>query len=106
MSPYWFAPVIFSKTLSVGRKNRNCLCETCEKHCRGGYAPEHVEEDDNEAESDTDSRASQTRNLSCHSTVNLNERRTRRGVYAIVQEEDDDSEESDGDEGDVPLANA
>ena len=39
---------------------------------------------------------------------NVNERRTRRGVYAIIQEQDDDSDESDDEEkeGDKPLANA
>jgi histone-lysine N-methyltransferase SUV420H len=94
--------------LTVGRKNRNCLCETCEKNGRGGYAPDRYSSDDldndqsdsEESEADKD-KAKDTANL----TVNLNERRTRRGVYAIVQEEEDDSEESEDDESNLPLAN-
>jgi [histone H4]-N-methyl-L-lysine20 N-methyltransferase len=38
--------------------------------------------------------------------LNVNERRTRRGVYAIVQEQDDESDESDDDESNMPLAGA
>jgi histone-lysine N-methyltransferase SUV420H len=40
--------------------------------------------------------------------ADVNERRTRRGVYAIVQEQDSDSDESDDgeQEGNKPLANA
>ncbi|KAG2150858.1 hypothetical protein DEU56DRAFT_728307 [Suillus clintonianus] len=91
-----------------GGKNRHCLCETCEKNGRGGYAPDH-------SDGDVDSGGEQDAEVSdddaevCAATVaDVNERRTRRGVYAIIQEEDSDSEESDDEdkEGDKPLANA
>ncbi|OJA09199.1 hypothetical protein AZE42_00688 [Rhizopogon vesiculosus] len=92
-----------------GSKNRHCLCETCEKNGRGGYAPDHSdggvgsggEQDAEASDDDSEERAAPV--------ADVNERRTRRGVYAIVQEQDSDSDvESDDEEqeGNKPLANA
>ncbi|KAH7888414.1 hypothetical protein F5I97DRAFT_694832 [Phlebopus sp. FC_14] len=94
-----------------GTRNRFCLCETCEKNGRGGYAPDHVDGgptsgcDSDGGVSDDDLSDSEP----TKATVgNVNERRTRRGVYAILQEEDDESDESDDEEKEAnkPLANA
>lgn len=91
-----------------GGKNRHCLCETCEKNGRGGYAPDHSD-GDMDSGGEQDAEASDD-DVEVHATTvtDINERRTRRGVYAIIQEEDSDSEESDDEdkEGDKPLANA
>ncbi|KAG0700726.1 hypothetical protein DFH29DRAFT_807197 [Suillus ampliporus] len=89
-----------------GGKNRHCLCETCEKNGRGGYAPDHSDGDvDSAAEQDAEA-SDDDAEVRAATVADVNERRTRRGVYAIVQEEDSDSEESDDEdkEGDKPLA--
>jgi histone-lysine N-methyltransferase SUV420H len=87
--------------VSVGRKNRHCLCETCEKNGRGGYAPDYDEnepEPNSSSDSDTDSSASSSDTDSELPDVNVNERRTRRGVYAILQKgTEHDTDESDED---------
>ncbi|KAI8994041.1 hypothetical protein BD414DRAFT_481210 [Trametes punicea] len=82
-----------------GRNNRHCLCETCEKNGRGGYAlhnedevsdsassPGVVDSENGESDwsSDRDDGAAQT-------SVNVNERRTRRGVYAVLPTEEQDT---------------
>jgi len=99
----------------VGRKNRHCLCETCEKIGRGGYAPENPGEDlqlhsDLDSDSDSESYASSDSSEAgepSQSNVNLDERRTRRGVYAVMAKKDDESDESDDEDGNVvPLADA
>ncbi|KII92950.1 hypothetical protein PLICRDRAFT_37760 [Plicaturopsis crispa FD-325 SS-3] len=80
-----------------GRKNRHCLCETCEKNGKGGYAAEDGN-DDSGSDSDASDRES------CDEVAEVldgaprvNERRTRRGVYAVVAERDDsDDSEDDG----------
>ncbi|KAG5648530.1 hypothetical protein DXG03_003141 [Asterophora parasitica] len=102
-----------------GRKNRHCLCESCEKAGRGGYSPET--DDSPSSSSDSDSDSDSDSNTSSSDSENddlpkpaldLNERRTRRGVYAIVTKKENDSEDSEDDDeeddssGDVPLANA
>ncbi len=77
------------------------MCETCEKNGRGGYAPDYDEnepEPNSSSDSDTDSSASSSDSDSELPDVNVNERRTRRGVYAILQKgTEHDTDESDED---------
>lgn len=95
----------------VGRKNRHCLCETCEKNGRGGYAPDQDDEiaepSDSSSNSDSDSDSeAPAPEAELKVPLNVNERRTRRGVYAVVtREEETDGSESEEDNT-VPLANA
>ncbi|KAF5354983.1 hypothetical protein D9756_005385 [Leucocoprinus leucothites] len=94
-----------------GRKNRHCLCETCEKNGRGGYAPELDDENlepsdsssnsDSESDSETEAPESET-----HAPLNVDERRTRRGVYAIVTREEESDESENEEDNKVPLADA
>ncbi|KAG6918717.1 hypothetical protein DXG01_012202 [Tephrocybe rancida] len=92
-----------------GRKNRHCLCETCEKRGRGGYSTVENDEDSQPSDSDADSGSEENSSAAesddeqpaSRSDVNVNERRTRRGVYAIVTKKDDDSDDSDDDEDNV-----
>ncbi|KAI0769377.1 hypothetical protein BD413DRAFT_82867 [Trametes elegans] len=82
-----------------GRNNRHCLCETCEKNCRGGYAPHDDDEVSDSgsspdgADSDNgESDSSSDREVFPPQPVgNVNERRTRRGVYAVLPDEEDDA---------------
>ncbi|KAG6832638.1 hypothetical protein H0H92_014474 [Tricholoma furcatifolium] len=96
-----------------GRRNRHCLCETCERRGRGGYSPDNDVDDQPSSESDSDSD-SESDSLSNESdnehssmaNLNVNERRTRRGVYAIVSKKEDDSDDSDEEDAQtIPLAN-
>ncbi|KAJ3544506.1 hypothetical protein NMY22_g2756 [Coprinellus aureogranulatus] len=92
-----------------GKRNKHCLCETCEKNGRGGYAPDQDETTSSSSDSDSDSDSSVSSDTESEAeeqpVLNLNERRTRRGVYAVAK--DDSSEESDNEEDNVvPLAGA
>uniref|UniRef100_A0A8H7Y7A8 SET domain-containing protein n=1 Tax=Psilocybe cubensis TaxID=181762 RepID=A0A8H7Y7A8_PSICU len=103
-----------------GKKNRHCLCETCEKNGRGGYSPDHQEEQaesssssssgsDSDSDSDSSTSSSDSETEAPKPILNMNERRTRRGVYAITKPDSDSSDDSDNEEDDddkVPLANA
>lgn len=87
------------------------MCETCERRGKGGYAPQTDEDvlpspgsdDDSDIELDSDSDTSSVASsqASVHGpAVNLNERRTRRGVYLVIPEgqADSDSSEDEADE--------
>ncbi|KZT67153.1 hypothetical protein DAEQUDRAFT_813025 [Daedalea quercina L-15889] len=76
-----------------GRKNRHCLCETCEKNGRGGYALHSSEDELSDSAGGSPQEARNGRRASVsseseseHEEVDVNERRTRRGVYAVVKE--------------------
>lgn len=102
--------------LLVGKNNRHCLCETCERLGKGGYAPQSDSdepcspgsnssgEDEDDSDSDTTSVAS-VESVKGKEEVNLNERRTRRGVYLVLPEQQNESDDSDEeDEGQQPDA--
>ncbi|KAI9061659.1 hypothetical protein FKP32DRAFT_1594172 [Trametes sanguinea] len=88
-----------------GRNNRHCLCETCERNGRGGYAPHNDDElsdsgsspgaadsDNNESDWSTDHDDDQAgAPQHAQASVNVNERRTRRGVYAVLPDEEEDA---------------
>lgn len=79
-----------------GRKNRHCLCATCEKNGRGGYAPQGCDDElsdtasgsgnDGRLDEGSSSQSSDSEGESDAETLNCNERRTRRGVYAVMPE--------------------
>lgn len=72
------------------------MCATCERNNRGGYAPQGSDEDLSDAGSgsggeehvdeESSSQSSDSDAESDAETVNCNERRTRRGVYAVMPE--------------------
>ncbi|KAI0685191.1 hypothetical protein BC835DRAFT_1310124 [Cytidiella melzeri] len=79
-----------------GRRNKHCLCATCERKGRGGYAPEVSEDELSDTGSGSGADVEADRNgiqssesedeRSADEVVNFNERRTRRGVYTVVPE--------------------
>nr|VWO98317.1 Integral membrane protein [Ganoderma boninense] len=85
-----------------GRNNRHCLCQTCEINQRGGYAPHDDDEISDsgsapdESSSDNDEESNFPADLNDlptqSSSVNFNERRTRRGVYAVLSNEEEASD--------------
>ncbi|KAI1796521.1 hypothetical protein LXA43DRAFT_987999 [Ganoderma leucocontextum] len=85
-----------------GRNNRHCLCQTCEINQRGGYAPHDDDEvadsgsapDESSSDNDEESNwpADQEDIPTQSVSVNVNERRTRRGVYAVLPNEEDASD--------------
>ncbi|KAL1710564.1 hypothetical protein EV121DRAFT_275391 [Schizophyllum commune] len=89
-----------------GKGNKHCLCETCEKNGRGGYDP--ANQGDDAGSSSDGSDVSDVESVE-EAPVNVNERRTRRGVYATTVPEveaiSSDSEEEE-DNMNRPLANA
>ena len=91
------------------------MCETCEKNGRGGYAPSRDDDnsddcssDDSDSDSDGSTTSSSSESDAEEPVLNLNERRTRRGVYAVSKPNSDSSDESDDGEDDntKPLADA
>ncbi|TRM69327.1 hypothetical protein BD626DRAFT_563092 [Schizophyllum amplum] len=89
-----------------GKGNKHCLCGTCEKNGRGGYDP--ANQGDAESSSSDGSDVSDAES-EAQAPVNVNERRTRRGVYATtVREVEAISSDSENEEDNTnrPLANA
>jgi histone-lysine N-methyltransferase SUV420H len=98
--------------MTVGSKNKDCLCATCERRGVGGYAPVLFEGEDaadsmfarraNDSDSDSDdssSLASVPEAREPVAPVNIDERSTRRGVYHVLpkqtEAESDPAEPSD-----------
>ena len=82
-----FIPMLIDFFAIVGRNNRHCLCQTCEDAGRGGYTPEEGIDPPSDSDSDASDRSSQRAKDSDSTTpLNVNERRTRRGVYAVMPE--------------------
>ncbi|KAH7100004.1 hypothetical protein BKA62DRAFT_269667 [Auriculariales sp. MPI-PUGE-AT-0066] len=72
-----------------GRKNKDCLCETCERNKVGGYAPRLEGDDPDVSDSDISETSEIDRSARFwdvgeqEGRANLHERRTRRGTYAL-----------------------
>lgn len=72
------------------------MCATCEKNGRGGYAPQGCDDElsdtasgsgnDGRLDEGSSSQSSDSEDESDAETLNCNERRTRRGVYAVMPE--------------------
>ena len=96
---------------AVGKGNRHCLCESCEKSGRGAYRVDPYTDSDHSSESDV-SEASDKERVGTLQQVQVlgavNERRTRRGVYTTLPTPESDSETSDSEasnttDGDASL---
>jgi histone-lysine N-methyltransferase SUV420H len=80
---------------TVGKNNKNCLCETCERLVAGGYrvrADGEVSDADERSDVEPPSRSG---SRAPPQDMNVNERRTRRGVYAVLSEEEDQEEDQE-----------
>ena len=85
---FLLVPIDFNSLCAVGRNNRHCLCQTCENAGKGGYTPEEGIDPPSDSDSDTSDRSSQReRERESTAPLNVNERRTRRGVYAVMPED-------------------
>lgn len=73
----------------VGRRNRHCLCSSCERAKRGGYTPEDRLASESSSDSDSDASENYSSSNATAEPVNVDERRTRRGVYAVMPKERD-----------------
>ena len=90
---------------AVGRNNRHCLCHTCEINGRGGYAPHNDEElsdsgsspDGASSDNDESDWTTDHDEPPAKAAINVNERRTRRGVYAVLPGEEEDASDADAD---------
>ena len=84
---FLFISVVINPFGTVGRNNRHCLCQTCEDAGRGGYTPEEAVDPPSDSDSDVSDRSSQrAKDRESTAPLNVNERRTRRGVYAVMPE--------------------
>jgi len=82
-----FNPMVINSFGAVGRNNRHCLCQTCEDAGRGGYTPEEGIDPPSDSDSEVSEHSSQRAKEEGSATpLNVNERRTRRGVYAVMPE--------------------
>jgi len=82
-----FDPMVINSLGAVGRNNRHCLCQTCEDADRGGYTPEEGVDPPSDSDSEVSEHSSQRAKEGGSATpLNVNERRTRRGVYAVMPE--------------------
>ena len=91
----------------VGSKNKDCLCATCERRSRGGYSTAPREADETPASeqvSDSESSECSASEEEPAAEVNVNERRTRRGVYHVVPKEE--FVESDGEDSEDDMVEA
>lgn len=80
-------PIVINLFGAVGRNNRHCLCQTCEDAGRGGYTPEEGIDPPSDSDSDVSHSSSQrAKDGESATPLNVNERRTRRGVYAVMPE--------------------
>ena len=87
-TPFSFIPMAINLFGAVGRNNRHCLCQTCEDAGKGGYTPEEGMEPPSDSDSEVSDRSSQrTKDRESTAPLNVNERRTRRGVYAVMPED-------------------
>jgi hypothetical protein len=97
-------------TFTVGYKNKDCLCATCERRGKGGYAPRTGEEESETLftavlrDYESDSSIGAGSDDEPEAPVNVNERRTRRGVYHVnkdkgKQKQSDCGTDDSGSEG-------